>query len=148
MSSKKCPGRAPAGLALPGSLILLVSLQLILLSGMPAPAEAQDGPGPLTAVAQLYNPRGGQRVQPGATRDLHIVSPKSINFTKDGKKVYINALEGLETLVYSFPDLRLLKAIDHDFAPNEGHLFQNGETTVFDYPYHHRRDSSNKNVFS
>jgi DNA-binding beta-propeller fold protein YncE len=99
-------------------------------------------------MAQLYDPREGQLVRSVATKDSHIISPKSINFTKDGRKVYINALEGLETLVYSFPGLKLIKAIDHDFTPSESGLFQNGETTVFDYPYHHRRDSADKNVFS
>jgi DNA-binding beta-propeller fold protein YncE len=129
-------------------------LALILLSCVSNPSVGQSPPqsdgavGPFTPVAQLYDPRGGQRVQAGATIDSHIISPKSVNFTQDGRKVYINALEGLETLVYSFPDLKLIRAIDHDFTASESGYFQNGETTVFDYPYHHRRDSKDKNVFS
>jgi DNA-binding beta-propeller fold protein YncE len=131
-----------------------MSLSFLFLScsskpsvGSPSPKET--GPvGPLKAYGQLYDPRGGQLVQPGATKDSHIISPKSINFTKDNKKVYINALEGLETLVYSFPDLKLIRAIDHRFTPDESSLFKNGETTVFDYPYHHEKNSNQKNVFS
>jgi DNA-binding beta-propeller fold protein YncE len=55
-------------------------------------------------------------------------------FSQDGKKLYINALEGGQTLVYSFPELQPLKSIDHTFGPADAAIFQN-ETTVFGYPY-------------
>jgi DNA-binding beta-propeller fold protein YncE len=80
--------------------------------------------------------------------DPHISSPKSVNFHPDGQKVYINALEGLETLVYSVPDLRLIKAISHTFTAQDASLFKDGETTLFDYVYYHARKPELLNVFS
>jgi DNA-binding beta-propeller fold protein YncE len=80
--------------------------------------------------------------------DPHISSPKSVNFHPGGGKVYINALEGLETLVYSVPDLKLLKVVSHTFGPERAALFKDGETTLFDYQYYHARELGLLNVFS
>lgn len=73
--------------------------------------------------------------------DAKVQSPKSALFHPDGGKLYINALEGGHTLVYSFPDLKLLKAIYHFFGASDAALFQ-GETTVFNYPYYNGKPSS------
>ncbi|MDR2387643.1 MAG: hypothetical protein LBE80_08695, partial [Deltaproteobacteria bacterium] len=137
-----------AGLILMALGFLFMSCSSKPSNGSSASRETKTMLGSFKAYGQLYDPRGGQLVQAGATQDSHIVSPKSLNFTKDNKKVYINALEGLQTLVYSFPDLKLIKAIDHSFSPQNSNLFKNGETTVFDYPYHHQKNSKQKNVFS
>lgn len=78
----------------------------------------------------------GKTNAPQDIYDARIQSPKSAMFSQDGKKLYINALEGGQTLVYSFPDLQPLKSIDHTFGPADAAIFQN-ETTVFGYPYFH-----------
>lgn len=78
----------------------------------------------------------GKTNAPQDIYDVRIQSPKSAMFSQDGKKLYINALEGGQTLVYSFPDLQPLRSIDHTFGPADAALFQN-ETTVFGYPYFH-----------
>ncbi|MDR3153812.1 MAG: YncE family protein [Deltaproteobacteria bacterium] len=113
-----------------------------------APAAVADE-ATITPVSQLAFPdREGLVLQPGYIRDEHIVSPKSVNFHPGGKKVYVNALEGLETLVYSWPDLRRLAAVRHTFGPAQAGLFKDGETTIFGYAYYHRGASPDKNVFS
>lgn len=86
----------------------------------------------LTRVARIQ--ALGKTSAPQDIYDTRVQSPKSAHFSPDGKKLYINALEGGQTLVYSFPELKPLSAISHVFGPEEAELFQ-GETTVFGYPY-------------
>jgi hypothetical protein len=97
-------------------------------------AHAQES---LVRVARIQ--ALGKNHMPQAPLDIYdtrIQSPKSALFSQDGKKLYINALEGGQTLVYSYPELQPLKSIDHTFGPADAALFQN-ETTVFAYPYFH-----------
>jgi DNA-binding beta-propeller fold protein YncE len=77
--------------------------------------------------------------------DKSIHSPKSVNFSKDGKKFYIQSLEGYTTSVYDTDSMKLLKIIVHDFKKSDSLLFINGESSVFGYKYrdHHK----NHNVF-
>lgn len=84
---------------------------------------------------------GGLRVN---IRDPEVNSPKSVRFSADGKKFYVNSLEGSQTLVYSWPELMKLKTIHHNFGRQEAGLF-GGETTVFNYPYFQSR--ADVNVF-
>lgn len=79
-------------------------------------------------------------------KDREVYSPKSVRFTADAKKIYINSLEGGKTLVYSWPDLKKLKTINHRFTAKHASLFQ-GETTVFDYPYYTLPPSGDVNQF-
>ncbi|MDR1080381.1 MAG: YncE family protein [Deltaproteobacteria bacterium] len=127
--------------------VLAALLTYLPAAGPSHAAPPEDRGSGLTPVGQLYSLRSGVKVRPVSTDDPHISSPKSVNFHPDGHKVYINALEGLETLVYSVPDLTLLKAVSHSFGPADADLF-NGETTLFDYPYHHAREPELLNVFS
>ena len=82
----------------------------------------------------------------GDIYDPGVRSPKSAAFSPDGRKLYINALEGGETLVYAWPSLKRLTVIRHDFGPGDAALFR-GETTVFGYPYFNGSEGS-RNVFS
>lgn len=79
-------------------------------------------------------------------KDREVYSPKSVRFTADAKKIYINSLEGGKTLVYSWPDLKKLKTINHRFTAKHANLFQ-GEATVFDYPYYTVPPSGDVNQF-
>lgn len=83
---------------------------------------------------------------PLVIRDLDINSPKSVRFTQDGRKFYINSLEGGMTAVYSWPELTKLKTINHKFNVENQYLFQN-ETTVFNYPYYIENKQKNPNIF-
>lgn len=56
----------------------------------------------------------------GATYDPDIYSPKSATFTHDGKKVYVNSLEGCKTVVYDAATRKKLKTIEHKFSSGTG----------------------------
>lgn len=77
---------------------------------------------------------GGGKISPDIVFDKEIYSPKSVAFSPDGKKIYINSLEGNATLVYSWPELKKLKSIHHRFDAQAKSLFR-GETTTFGYKY-------------
>ena len=68
--------------------------------------------------------------------DRSINSPKSALFSDDGRKLYIYSLEGGQTVVYQWPSLQKIKVIDHLFTARNQNLFQNGEQTVFNYPFY------------
>ena len=59
----------------------------------------------------------------GANRDEDINSPKSATFSKDGKKIYVNSLEGMKTVVYDAATHKKLKVINHQFDSGTGPLW-------------------------
>ena len=80
-------------------------------------------------------------------RDIRgVASPKSVSFHPDGKTFYINALEGMETLVYDSATLERRAVIRHVFTAADAGLFKNGEDTVFGYPYYNGREGR-RNIF-
>ncbi|MDD4702630.1 MAG: hypothetical protein PHI96_10455, partial [Desulfovibrio sp.] len=101
----------------------------------------------LQRVAQIYAPRGGIRVSPCAVRNDDMRSPKSVTFNAEGTRIYVNALEGFSTLVYSFPKLEFIAKISHTFTEADHDLF-GGEQSIFDYVYHKKAPSGNPNIFS
>lgn len=64
-----------------------------------------------------------------------IRSPKSALFSSDGKKLYINSLEGHQTTVLDWPTLRRLKLIDHRFTAQHSKLFQTNEAELLGYRF-------------
>ena len=56
----------------------------------------------------------------GSNRDEDINSPKSATFSKDGKKIYVNSLEGMKTVVYDAATHKKLKVINHQFESGTG----------------------------
>jgi DNA-binding beta-propeller fold protein YncE len=96
----------------------------------------------LSARIQSYN------LNPVHDDDIYdstVNSPKSVNFSSDGKKFYIHSLEGYSTSVYNTASLNPIKIIHHIFSPEDSALFVRNEHTIFDYKY---RDSySNFNIF-
>lgn len=59
----------------------------------------------------------------GSNRDEDINSPKSATFSKDGKKIYVNSLEGGKTVVYDAVTHQKLKTISHNFESGKGDLW-------------------------
>lgn len=100
----------------------------------------------LVRVGQICTPREGVQLAANAIKSPDILSPKSVNFSPDGSRIYINALEGCTTLAYSFPDLRELAKISHVFTKADAALFRE-ENTIFGYTYHNT-GGKNPNVFS
>jgi DNA-binding beta-propeller fold protein YncE len=77
--------------------------------------------------------------------DVSINSPKSVNYSLDGQKFYVQSLEGCKTVVYNAKTKKKIKTIEHSFDASNQQLFKNNETTVFDYKYN--RTLSNYNIF-
>ncbi len=77
-------------------------------------AAASDGTLTLELVAryQQYSP---EPADPRDHYDPNIFSPKSVTFSADGAKAYVNALEGGATLVYDTRSGARLKVISHHF---------------------------------
>lgn len=75
--------------------------------------------------------------------DPDISSPKSVSFHPNGKKIYVNSLEGYKTVVYDAQSRKKIKVIDHDFQSGTGGNwipasnfypfthYENGETKAF-----------------
>lgn len=131
------------------------SLSTFAQSGTSAPsgrvAQPLNGSGgplgiDLERYARIHSGIGGIPLKTDI-RDADINSPKSVRFSGDGKKIYINSLEGSKTVVYTWPDLRKLQTISHVFNASHAALFQN-ETTVFDYPYYRQSPGGHPNIFA
>ncbi len=98
-------------------------------------------------VARIRN-FGGAAASAKDIQDSEIYSPKSVIFSADGLKFYVNSLEGEKTVVYGWPSLKKLKVIRHRFDAGNSDLFQ-GESTVFGYRnYQFDNGSANANKFA
>lgn len=75
------------------------------------------------------------------TLDSDIFSPKSVNFHPDGRRCYVNSLEGCRTVVYSLPDLEKLKVIEHSFPSSNGPLWADPSGY---YPFTHYGDGASR----
>ncbi len=107
---------------------------------------------PSEAPVQLKLARRFQnyRAEPASPDDRHdsdIYSPKSVRFGDGGRKVYVNSLEGLRTVVYDAEALEKLGTIRHRFGEEQTGLFA-GLTTVFDYVFYKKPRSGNVNHFN
>ncbi len=103
-----------------------------------------DGEVSLTLI-QRYQQYNWRPTEPRDVLDKSIHSPKSVAFSPDGKKMYVQSLEGNTTSVYSVADWKRTEVIRHQFGPEHAPLFH-GETTLFDYLYRNR--SANHNIFT
>src|SRR6478672_5241871 len=107
----------------------------------------------MTVSARLRNVLGARVMKAGPldsapeTHDGEILSPKSVRFSLDGTKVYVNALEAGKTLVYEWPSLHKLPTIVHRFGPADSALFR-GRSTVFHYRYFTHSHAGSPNVFT
>jgi DNA-binding beta-propeller fold protein YncE len=139
------PVRATSALA----VLLAVATTIITTTALPVAADTATRPQPVAAQDLKRTGRIQALGPTGRPNDIHdggIRSPKSAAFSPDGRKLYINALEGSQTLVYAYPSLKRLATITHAFDAGDAALFM-GETTVFGYPYFNGREGS-RNVFT
>ncbi len=81
-------------------------------------------------------------------RGPRVNSPKSAVFSPDGSRIYVNALEGMETIVYDAESLEELAALRHEFGEESQDLFLGGESTLYDYEYIPPVPESARNRFS
>lgn len=73
--------------------------------------------------------------------DPDITSPKSATFSADGKRFYINSLEGCRTAVYDAATLEKIAVITYSFPSGRGELW--GEPSGH-YPFRHYPDGESK----
>ena len=78
--------------------------------------------------------------------DTTINSPKSVKYSKDGTKFYVQSLEGYTTSIYDASTKERIGTIGHHFNAGNDSLFKDGETTIYEYPY--KQKKSQKNHFS
>lgn len=55
-----------------------------------------------------------------STLDKNIFSPKSATFSDNGKKLYVNSLEGCKTVVYDMPGMKPRTIISYEFPNGNG----------------------------
>ena len=72
-----------------------------------------------------------------------INSPKSVIYSKDGSKFYVNSLEGYVTVVFDSKSFKKLKEIRHEFTASNNKLFKGNENTVFDYQFKQKKAEYN-----
>lgn len=84
-------------------------------------SQPEDSPVNMTFIGrwQAYNP---QSADPLDHYDRDIDSPKSANFSEDGKRVYVNSLEGGKTVVFDSSGTKKIAVITHQFE-SESNLF-------------------------
>lgn len=82
-------------------------------------AHSAKGSISLKVVGQKLNFSG---VKP-ELRDTDVWSPKSVHFHPNGKKYYINSLEGCRTMVYDARTNKKLAVIQHHFTQANAHLW-------------------------
>ena len=84
--------------------------------------EEKPGGVRLTLIArfQQYNPTPSD---PGDHYDPYIFSPKSVQFDAEGRKAYVNALEGYATVIYDRLNLKQVGRIVHHFDARHQALF-------------------------
>lgn len=84
-----------------------------------------------------------QHFAAGETYDEDINSPKSVNIHPNGKKYYVNSLEGASTICYDFTNNKKIKVIKHVFDAQKDSALWSQPSGLF--PWHHYQ--SNQNTF-
>lgn len=102
-----------------------------------------DGNFTITLVAKKQNYDWS-----GATsRDPGVVSPKSVNISPDGKRFYVNSLEGARTLCYDMASGEKLSTISHIIGRRHRQLWTGAEEIYpFDTVYSQPRNFTGKPV--
>lgn len=112
----------------------------VVHSKIGATAAAPDGAVSLKVIAKKQN--FDWSAAAAASRDSDVLSPKSVNFSPDGKKFYVNSLEGCMTLVYDAKTNKKLKVIRHKFDEKDAKLWSKPSGL---FPFTHY--SKNLNTF-
>ena len=126
---------------------LLLLLACVMVMGLPTEAQpvghaskgesvkSADGKVTLTCVDRRLGFGSGSLFDPD------VQSPKSATFSADGKKLYVNSLEGCRTIVYDAATRRKLKTIKHEFTSGAGSLWLAPSGY---YPFTHYKDGASR----
>lgn len=99
-------------------------------------ASSADGSFTITLLNRKQNYSHAER----ATLDKDIRSPKSVNIHPEGKKYYVNSLEGGKTVVYAAESNEKLKVIEHNFTEADSLLWSEPSGL---YPFTHYKKNLN-----
>lgn len=103
---------------------------------MNAKVTSTDGALTITLAGRKQN----YASRPQNTRDIDILSPKSVNIHPSGKKFYVNSLEGGTTVVYDLRTSRKLKVIRHKWDKSHAGLWSTPSPL---YPFTHYKTNLN-----
>lgn len=78
--------------------------------------RGEDGSLAISFVDRIHNVSS----LPLESQDKNIYSPKSVSFSPDGKRVYVNSLEGFKTLVYDAESREPIDVIHHQYNNRYG----------------------------
>lgn len=96
--------------------------------------SSSDGSFTITLLSRKQNYSYAEQ----ATLDKDIRSPKSVNIHPNGKKFYVNSLEGGKTVVYATGTNEKLKVIEHQFTEADSLLWSKPSGL---YPFtHYKKD--------
>ncbi len=83
----------------------------------------------------------------GSERDPDIVSPKSVNISPDGKRYYINSLEGSKTVCYNATTGKKISTVSHNITRRHRNLWTGADDIYpFDTVYSQPRIFTGKPV--
>lgn len=109
-----------------GAALILCSATLMADNNVPPVVHPQIGTEAKSADGQIHIKLVGKRQNFGGsadTRDDAINSPKSVNVHPDGKKYYVNSLEGGTTVAFEMGTNKRLKVISHHIGPEHAALW-------------------------
>ena len=125
-------------LTLVGLLCASMMAQGIVHPKIGTTVTSDDGKVRVTLVGKKQN-YGGD----ASTRDTDIYSPKSVNISPDGKKYYVNSLEGGSTVVYNFENNEKKTVIKHRFDGTKDAALWSTPSKFFKFTHY----KSNLNTF-
>lgn len=102
-------------------------------------SQVGDSSAGTPAGIRMVNIGKKQQFAPGqkSSYDTDINSPKSVKLSADGRKFYVNSLEGCKTVVYDAATLQKLSVIEHKFPSGTGDLWAKASGY---YPFTHYKD--------
>lgn len=122
-------------LALFAAISLYASAQVFRHSTLGTSVKASNGALTITNVDKRQNFSGDP-----ATREPDINSPKSVNIHPNGRKYYVNSLEGCATVVFEVGTNKKLKTINHQCDPSKDSLWSKPSDL---YPFTHYTENLN-----
>lgn len=118
------------------ALVKIKKVPATFVSGVKLGTKSNPADGPLSLLflgrRQSYN---RQPENPLDIFDADIQSPKSVHFSPDGKKVFVNSLEGGRTVIYGPLGTEKLGVIKHKFTAEESALFADGVSAPWGYSF-------------
>ncbi len=116
-------------------LAVAASAQVFRHSKLGTAVKASNGALTITNVDKRQNFMGD-----AVTHEPDINSPKSVNIHPNGKKYYVNSLEGCATVVFEVGTNKKLKTIHHQCDPSKDSLWSKPSDL---YPFTHYTENLN-----